>query len=214
MLAVTDSGTGMPQSVIERAFEPFFTTKEIGRGTGLGLSMVYGFAKQSGGHLKIYSEVGHGTTVKLYLPRATDPAEARAGESNDTAPVPVGSETILVVEDNEALRRTTVRMLTQLGYTVLEAEAGQAALDVLHEANGVDLILTDIVMPKGMSGYDLAEMASEIWPHIRILFMSGYSEHFLNKLNVRESRIHLITKPFRKQDLARKLRSILDGVPT
>jgi len=209
MIAVTDSGTGMPPEIVDRIFEPFFTTKEAGRGTGLGLSMVYGFAKQSGGHLKVYSEVGHGTTIKLYLPRGTGPSDIAESEKEGAA-APTGTETICVVEDNEALRRVTVRILMELGYTVLEAENGPAAVGLLDASGKMDLLLTDIVMPKGMSGYDLAEIARTKRPDLKILFMSGYSETFVRQLDLAGPPAHFISKPCRQQDLARKLRIVLD----
>ena len=212
LLAVADSGTGMSPEVLERVCEPFFTTKEVGRGTGLGLSMVYGFAKQSGGHLKIYSELGHGTTVRLYLPRATRLDETEVDIEDDMPDLAGAGEVILLVEDNDALRRTTARILKELGYRVLEAEHGVAALDFLMSDADIDLLLTDIVMPKGVSGYELGATCEQLRPQVKVLFMSGYSEAFLNSTGRPQRPISLINKPCGKQELARKLRSMLERV--
>jgi PAS domain S-box-containing protein len=212
LLAVTDSGTGMSPETLDRVCEPFFTTKEVGRGTGLGLSMVYGFAKQSGGHLKIYSELGHGTAIRLYLPRAVDLAERPSDVEDEMAEVAGAGETILLVEDNDGLRRTTARILNQLGYRVLEAEHGLAALDVLTSKTEIDLLLTDIVMPKGISGYELGATCEQLRPGVKVLFMSGYSENFLNNTNPAKPPINLINKPCRKHELARRLRIMLERV--
>ncbi len=212
MLAVSDSGTGIPPEILERVCEPFFTTKEVGRGTGLGLSMVYGFAKQSGGHLKIYSEVGHGTTMRIYLPRAAALDASAEDREFDMREIAGAGESILLVEDNDGLRRTTVRMLIDLGYRVIEKPNGLAALDILASNDRIDLLLTDIVMPKGVSGYDLAATCAQLRPDVKILFMSGYSENFLANINLPNGSVNLISKPCRKQELARKLRSILEKV--
>jgi CheY-like chemotaxis protein len=207
MLAVTDSGKGMPPEVAEKAFEPFFTTKEVGKGTGLGLSMVYGFVKQSGGHLKIYSELGHGTTVRLYLPRAGQPGEAPAREE-EKIEHPKGRETILVVEDEARLRAVATRILRDLGYTVLEAKNGPEALALLDDGQSVDLLFTDIVMPDGMNGRDLARAARERRQALKVLLTSGYSETFVR--NGGEAYPPLLSKPYRKEQLARRIREILD----
>jgi PAS domain S-box-containing protein len=209
MVAVTDSGSGIPPEILDRIFEPFFTTKEAGRGTGLGLSMAYGFAKQSGGHLKIYSEIGHGTTVKIYLPRAAGSTLVEERDKGEKV-LPPGRETVCLVEDNDALRRTTVRMLKELGYVVLEAPHGPAAIELLEKSGDVDLLLTDIVMPKGMSGYDLAELVQAKRPTLKVLFMSGYSATFINQLDIARPQAHFISKPCRKRDLAIMLRTVLD----
>ena len=211
MLAVSDSGTGMAPNVIARAFEPFFTTKSEGRGTGLGLSQVYGWVKQSGGHIKIYSELGHGTTVKLYLPRADAPRE--------TAPAPAeegdakaGHETVLVVEDNPRVRATVLRQLADLGYATLQAEDGESALDVVRSPTRFDLLLTDVVMPGGMTGYDLADQARLLRPELKILFTSGYTE--LAASSGQTGRAGpLLSKPYRKRDLGLAVRAVLDGGP-
>ncbi len=215
VLTVTDTGTGMQQEVIERAFEPFFTTKDVGQGTGLGLSMVYGFIKQSGGHVKIYSELGHGTAFKLYLPKATSVSGAADG-TRIAAPA-VGSsrqETILVVEDDPAVRAVAVTNLRTLGYQVLEAEDGAAALKVLQAHNGIDLLFTDMIMPNGMNGRELLRKAREQYPTLKALFTSGYSEQFIKARDSVDQDVPLIGKPYRRQALAEKIRVVLDEAPS
>ncbi|MEX1205294.1 MAG: PAS domain S-box protein [Dongiaceae bacterium] len=210
MLAISDSGVGMPPEVIERAFEPFFTTKGPGKGTGLGLSMVYGFVKQSGGHLKIYSEVGHGTTMRLYLPNATA-LEASAEAQPLGAGLPRGDETVLVVEDDTAVRELVVSQLAGLGYAVLQAPDGPAAEAVLEGGAAVDLLFTDIVMPGGMTGRQLADRARRRRPGLKVLFTSGYAENAVVHQGRLDPGVHLLSKPYKKLDLARKVRDALDG---
>jgi CheY-like chemotaxis protein len=210
MLAVTDSGTGMPPEIVDRAFDPFFTTKEGGRGTGLGLSMVYGFAKQSQGHAKIYSEVGHGTTIRIYLPREIAPSSIGCEECLET-PVPKGrAETILVVEDDAKLRALAVRMLTDLGYRAIEAASANAALALAGGGGPIELLFTDLMLPDGINGYALAEMVRDRRPDIRVLFTSGYSEEFVRSGRGTGPTDDLLTKPYRKQELGRKIRAVLD----
>jgi PAS domain S-box-containing protein len=204
---VTDTGTGMPKEVIERAFDPFFTTKEIGRGTGLGLSMVYGFVKQSRGHVKIYSEMGHGTSIRLYLPRSTS-AVTEAAYAAPKQEASGGSETILVVEDDAAVRRVAVTMLETLGYRVLQASDGKTALETLGSAEEIDLLFTDLIMPNGMSGVDLLENARALRPRLRALFTSGYSEQFLKGRSGGQD-VPLVGKPYRRQRLAQAIRDAL-----
>jgi PAS domain S-box-containing protein len=207
MLAVSDTGTGMEPEVLARAFDPFFTTKEEGQGTGLGLSQVFGWVKQSGGHIKIYSEVGHGTTIKLYLPRAVEEGAVAPAPAE---PVPPGGdETILVVEDNANVRKTVVRQLHDLGYRSVEADSGASALKLVAEGLSFDLLLTDVVMPGGMTGYQLADQLRRARPDTRVLFTSGYTElaRSADQLSRRDS---LLSKPYRKQDLGRAVRRALD----
>jgi CheY-like chemotaxis protein len=206
LIEVSDTGTGIAPEMLNQIFEPFFTTKGQGKGTGLGLSMVFGFAKQSAGHIAVYSELGHGATFRLYLPRATTAADApevvAASERG-------GHEAILAVEDNEGLRRVVVRQLGDLGYRVLEAEDGNAAFKIL-ESEPVDLLFTDIMMPGGMSGYDLAHRATLRWPALKVLLTSGFPE---SKHNGGDGQLInvLLTKPYRKNDLALALRKVLDA---
>jgi CheY-like chemotaxis protein len=210
MMAVTDTGTGMPEDVLAHVFEPFFTTKDVGKGTGLGLSMIYGFAKQSGGHAKIYSEVGHGTTVRLYLPRLTNQSTG----SESAAPAATrkgGGETILVVEDNTDVRRLVLRQLRDLGYAVIEAANGPQALQVLDGGAAIDLLFTDVVMPGGMTGRQLAEAAKKRRPHLKTLFTSGYTEDSILRLGKLDPGVRLLSKPYRKHELATRIREALDG---
>jgi PAS domain S-box-containing protein len=210
MMAVTDTGTGMPEDVLAHVFEPFFTTKDVGKGTGLGLSMIYGFAKQSGGHAKIYSEVGHGTTVRLYLPRLTNQSTG----SESAAPAATrkgGGETILVVEDNSDVRRLVLRQLRDLGYAVIEAANGPQALQILDGGAAIDLLFTDVVMPGGMTGRQLAEAAKTRRPDLKTLFTSGYTEDSILRLGKLDPGVRLLSKPYRKHELATRIREALDG---
>jgi PAS domain S-box-containing protein len=212
VLAVSDSGMGMSEEIIQRATEPFFTTKPVGKGTGLGLSMVYGFLKQSGGHMQIESRVGEGTTVRMYLPRAVH-AERRAvprtgGDSTDA--LPRGEERILVVEDEHAIRQVLVYLLRSLGYKVLEAEDGPDALKHLEQDSVIDLLLTDVVLPNGISGGVLAANAKALRPEIKVLFSSGYTRNVLIRDRRLEEGVHLLTKPFRLAELATTVRRVLD----
>ncbi|MFB1480444.1 PAS domain-containing protein [Corallococcus sp. RDP092CA] len=208
LLAVSDTGGGMTPEVMERAFEPFFTTKAEGRGTGLGLSMVYGFVKQSGGHVKLYSELGHGTTVKVYLPRAYQP-EAPVTEVV-AGPVEGGRETILAVEDDAEVRATVVELLTELGYRVLRAGDGQSALSILRSGVAVDLLFTDVVMPGPVRSPELARQAKALQPDIEVLFTSGYTENAIVHGGRLDPGVSLLSKPYRREDLARKVRALLD----
>jgi CheY-like chemotaxis protein len=208
MLAVSDTGAGMAPDVVERAFEPFFTTKAEGKGTGLGLSQVFGWVKQSGGHIKIYSEVGHGTTIKLYLPRALGTAGSVEGPVADQ-PHQGGHETVLLVEDNPNVRRTVKRQLADLGYATIEAEDGKAALGVVKAGVEFDLLLTDVVMPGGLNGYELAQEVQSLRPGTRILFTSGYTELAAARLDS-TGKGPLISKPYSKRDLGRAIRSALE----
>ena len=210
MVAVTDTGSGMSSEVVERAFEPFFTTKEIGKGTGLGLSMIYGFMKQSGGHVKIYSEAGLGTTMRLYLPRAAGDAPAAAAPVVQ-ADVPTGSETILAVEDDVDVRLFVVAQLESLGYRVLAAENGIRARAILSGPERIDLLFTDVVMPGGMTGKQLADEAVRQRPRLKTLYTSGYTENTIIHQGRLDPGVQLLSKPYRRGDLARKVRQVLDG---
>jgi PAS domain S-box-containing protein len=208
---VTDTGTGMTAEVRDRAFEPFFTTKEVGKGTGLGLSMVYGFVKQSGGHVKIYSEVGQGTAVKIYLPRAPLTASAPPPPPAGFERLAAGRESVLVAEDDPMVRAYVSEQLRGLGYAVHEAEDGAAALRVLGELGRVDLLLSDVVMPGGMDGRHLAERAQAIQPGLKVLYTSGYTENAIIHHGRLDPGVQLLSKPFRKAELARKVRAVLDS---
>jgi len=207
MLAVTDTGSGMPADVVQRVFEPFFSTKPEGKGTGLGLSMVYGLVKQSGGHIKIYSELGHGTTVKLYFPRAHENEDVVTDLSN--TPVRGGSETILVVEDDEDVREGTVALLRDLGYRVLKAKDGASAMGVIESGLPIDLLFTDVVMPGPVRSPDLARTAKERLPNLAVLFTSGYTENAIVHGGRLDRGLELLGKPYSREQLARKIRHVL-----
>jgi nitrogen-specific signal transduction histidine kinase len=209
LLEVSDTGTGMSVETLSHVFEPFFTTKEVGRGTGLGLSMVFGFVKQSKGHIKIYSELGHGTIVRLYLRRAAQgpvvvapPPEAR--------PTHAATEHILVVEDDDDVRRIVTKQIAELGYAVIEARNPKEALALLKDPQvKIDLLFTDLVMPGGLNGHELARAAIAERPGLRALFTSGYSDTSLRGDEKLKAGEHFLSKPYRKQDLARTLEEIL-----
>ena len=210
VVAVSDSGTGMPSDVIERAFEPFYTTKEVGRGTGLGLSQVYGFARQSGGHAEIYSELGQGTTVKMYFPRPTGGQEAA---SVDSHPVegnsPSGTETILIVDDDEGVRSYSANAARHLGYNVLQAPNGASALAILDARPDISLLFTDVGLP-GISGRELAAAATDARPGLKVVFTSGYARSAVASLGLLEPGVRFVSKPFRVEALAQMLRAALD----
>jgi signal transduction histidine kinase/CheY-like chemotaxis protein len=206
MVAVSDTGSGMVAEVASRAFEPFFTTKEVGKGTGLGLSMVYGFAKQSGGSMQIRTSPGHGTAVKLFFPRI-DASHGNDAPAADPVAAPAGGETILVVEDDDMVRAYVEKELKELGYRVIVARNGPAALAILRTPEEIHLLFTDVVMPGGMFGPELARQSLKLRPHLKILFTSGYSEQPVNSLDGIETRI--LNKPYRRTDLAFMLRSVL-----
>ncbi len=208
MVAVTDTGTGMTRDVVARAYEPFFTTKDVGKGTGLGLSMVYGFVKQSNGSMKIYSELGLGTVVKLYLPRAGT-LQAAEGPSCDRIAAPGGSETILVVEDDDMVRSYVDKELKELGYHVILVSDGPSAVEILRQPGEIDLLFTDVVMPGGMFGPKLAKEASRLRPGLKVLYTSGFSEKPVINHDQPDQDLQLLIKPYRRQELAAMLRSVL-----
>jgi CheY-like chemotaxis protein len=211
-LSVKDTGCGMPPDVRDRVFEPFFTTKETGKGTGLGLSMVYGFVRQCGGHVTVDSAIGAGTTVALYLPKATEKplVEVTAAQIE---PILGGSERILIVDDNEDILEVTSSMLTAIGYQVARASNGTEAIQILEDSGAAfDLLFSDIVMPTGMSGVELAREAKRRNRSIKILLTSGYAGGMLEQ-HQGVDEFPIIDKPFRLPALARRLRSILHGLP-
>ncbi|WP_245450372.1 hybrid sensor histidine kinase/response regulator [Neorhizobium sp. SOG26] len=207
MVAVTDTGSGIDPAILERVIEPFFSTKGEGKGSGLGLSMVYGFVKQSGGHLKIYSEVGHGTTIRIYLPRVHQVEDALEDVRN--MPVTGGTETILVVEDDDEVRETSVALLTDLGYRVLKANDAQAAYAIISSGIAIDLLFTDVVMPGPMRSPELARRAKEMLPGIAVLFTSGYTENSIVHGGRLDPGVDLLSKPYSREALARKVRQVL-----
>lgn len=209
MISVSDTGSGMTPEVLKRAFDPFFTTKDVGKGSGLGLSMVFGFIKQSKGHIKIVSKVGRGTTVKLYVPKSSAAADVRGRDAASV--IHGGSERILYVEDNELVRDHVTAQLITLGYDVVVANDGPEAISLLKNVDGFDLLFTDIIMPGGLNGRELADKAKQFHPDLAVLFTSGYNENAI----IMDGRLipgtQLLSKPFRFGDLAQKLRFILDS---
>jgi CheY-like chemotaxis protein len=208
LIAVSDTGSGMDGVTLSRVFEPFFTTKDIGQGTGLGLSQVYGFIKQSNGHVKVYSELGHGTAVKLYLPRLIgdrpeDPVKI------EEAAIPMGrGETILVVEDEPAVREHTVASLRDLGYRVLAAADGHAALRVLSRETSIEVLFTDVGLPGGMTGRQLADAARARRPDLKVVFTTGYARNAITRGDVLEPGTELLPKPFSYPALAAKIKAV------
>ena len=210
MIAVADTGVGMDRATRDRAFDPFFTTKGVGKGTGLGLSQVYGFVRQTGGHVRIYSEIGQGTTLKIYLPRhAGDDDVAEPDSRSQNTAHAIGAETVLVVEDDEALRSYTTEILAELGYRVLAAHDGQSALQAL-EKNKVDLLFTDVVMPGGMNGRQLADEAVRRSPGLKVLFTTGYTRNAIVHHGRLDAGVQMIGKPFSFSELGAKVRQLLD----
>ncbi|MFZ6875996.1 PAS domain S-box protein [Undibacterium sp. Di27W] len=207
MLAVSDNGSGMSPEVVAQAFEPFFSTKPEGKGTGLGLSMVYGFVKQSGGHVNIYSELGYGTTVKLYLPRSTEQEERLTMQKAEK--IIGGTETILVAEDDEQVRTTAIEILTGLGYTVLHAADAESALAIIEGGAKIDVLFTDVVMPGAMRSPELARKAREYLPDIAVLFTSGYTQNAIVHGGRLDKGVELLGKPYSREALARKVRAVI-----
>jgi PAS domain S-box-containing protein len=211
MTSVTDTGTGIPPEIVARIFEPFFTTKDVSKGTGLGLAMVYGFVKQSGGHITVYSEVGTGTTFRLYLPRAVD--GVHAGEAPKALPqrhVARGGESVLVVEDNDGVRQMVVRQLKELGYRVEAVAEAAAALSAIERDTGFDLVFSDVVMPGDMNGIKLAAEIERRWPRIKVLLTSGFPEAALSRTN-EENRAKILSKPYRTDQLSRAITELLQS---
>ena len=211
MIAVADTGSGMDRATVERAFDPFYTTKEVGKGTGLGLSQVYGFVRQSAGHVKIYSELGQGTTVKIYLRRRAVEGEPGLDDIRSDAGVrAIGGEKILVVEDDDALRGYSIEILTELGYEVIEASTGASALEALERAE-IDLLFTDVAMPGGINGRQLADEATRRRPGLKVLFTTGYTRNAIVHHGRLDAGVHMIGKPFSFDELGAKVRALLDS---
>ena len=208
MIAISDTGTGMPPEVIKRVFDPFFTTKPAGKGTGLGMSMAYGFIKQCGGHIYVYSEQGHGTVFRIYLPKVLTEEDIELVSGSDL--MPSGQETVLVAEDDEDVRAVAVSMLEKLGYMTLQAQNGRVALELLKkEHKNIDIVFTDIVMPGGMNGIELVKQMREYYPNVKVLYTSGYTENAIPDYQLCAGE-ELISKPYRKETLAVKIRKVLD----
>ena len=216
VLCVTDTGTGIPKDILDQVFEPFFTTKGHGEGSGLGLAMVHGYVKQSGGHVRIYSEEGQGTTVKIYLPRLAGAEEVRAvpaGKPADTSPVPGARprETILLVEDNDGVREYAKSALEDLGYRVLEAADAEDALRLIKKRPNITLLFTDVVLPGLTSGRELADAVRRKYPGLPVLYTTGYTRNAIVHQGRLDPDVHLLNKPYTQQELARKLRQLIDG---
>jgi len=209
VIVVTDTGHGIAPENMSRIFEPFFTTKELGKGSGLGLSMVFGFVKQSGGHIRVYSEPGEGTSVKMYFPRSQAKQQPdvtnRAGRK-----ITGGTETILAVEDDNAVREHVTTQLRGLGYHVLEASSGAEAMEIFKQTPEIDLLFTDVVMPGGIGGRELAESARKLRPDLKILYTSGYTENSIVHHGRLDPGVKLLNKPYRREQLAAKVREILE----
>jgi len=206
MVSVSDTGTGIPKNILERVFEPFFTTKEKGKGTGLGLSMVHGFIKQSGGHLNIYSEQGHGTTIRIYLPVVEESEDERRNEpTNVGTPLSQGAVTVLMVDDNSDVRQIGISMLEALGYRVLAADNAKQALELLGRHDDIDLLFTDVVMSGEMNGVELAAEAGKRWPHLKVAYCSGFTDRAVANTRGLGRDIVFVNKPYRAAELARKI---------
>jgi CheY-like chemotaxis protein len=209
MVAITDEGCGMPREVLDHVFEPFFTTKEVGKGSGLGLSMVYGFVKQSNGHVAIYSEPALGTTVRIYLPAVATGADRSSALVPSEQALEAGKEAVLVAEDDPFVRSYAVNCLSNLGYKVIEAVDGREALHKLSEGAQPDILFTDVVMPGGVNGWELAEQARQIRPGLKVLLTSGYALETLAERGRLPRGAVVLNKPYRKSELARRLREAL-----
>ena len=209
MIAVSDNGTGMTPSVLAKAFDPFFTTKPIGQGTGLGLSMIYGFAQQTGGHVSLFSLPGRGTSVRLYLPRlhSTEPEQVLSPVVGE-APAAIAGETVMLVEDDAAVRMLVLDLLNELGYRAHEAEDAKGALPLLESDLRVDLLVTDVGLP-GMNGRQLAEIARQHRPGLKVLFMTGYAQIAAERQGFLEEGMDMVTKPFSIDLLANKIRTMI-----
>jgi two-component system NtrC family sensor kinase len=215
LLAVSDAGAGMSRDVIDQAFEPFFTTKPKGVGSGLGLSMVYGFVKQSNGHIKIYSEIGEGTTIKMYFPRGpdqrNDPQAISKTERRKAAPVSIGNETILLVEDDDTVNKFGVEVLTELGYRVISARDGNEALAQFDKHPDIQMLFTDVILPGGLNGRQLASEVERRRHKIKVLFATGYTRNAIIHHGRLDPGVDVLLKPFTYEALAEKVRAVLDG---
>jgi len=211
VLSVSDTGTGMAPATIEKVFEPFFTTKPIGQGTGLGLSMIYGFARQAGGHVRIYSELGVGTTVKLYMPRHQDETgDVREADKPSPITAPRGAgETVMVVEDDASVRLIVLEVLEELGYEAIEAVDGQSAVPILQSQRKIDLLVSDVGLP-GLNGRQLAEIARAARPELQVLFITGYAQNAAVRGGFLDEGMDMLTKPFAVEALATKIREMLE----
>lgn len=209
LVCVTDTGTGMSPEVIEKAFDPFYTTKAVGKGTGLGLSQVYGFVRQSGGHVKIYSEVGLGTTMKIYLPRSLSAPSEDAAPEAETVHGGATTEVVMVVEDDDRVRTMAVEALCELGYSVIAMSSPRDAIEAIRGGSIPDLLFTDVVMPE-MSGRELVEQVKALRPDLKILYTTGYTRNAIVHNGTLDRGTELLSKPYTIEELAGKVRAILD----
>jgi CheY-like chemotaxis protein len=210
-VCVTDTGTGMPPDVIARAFDPFFTTKPIGQGTGLGLSMIYGFTRQSGGQTRIYSEVGQGTMVCLYLPRHLGEVFEQGIQAEESAPsLEAAGQTVLVVDDEPLIRLLVVEVLEELGFTAIEAGDGPSGLKILQSEARLDLLITDVGLPGGMNGRQMADAARETRPDLKVLFITGYAENAVVGHGHLDHGMHVMTKPFALEQLTERIKALIE----
>jgi CheY-like chemotaxis protein len=210
MVCVTDTGIGMAPDAIERAFDPFFTTKPMGQGTGLGLSMTYGFAKQSGGQVRIYSEVGKGTTMRIFLPQHAGEEDAESLPAQATeAPRAQAGETVLIVDDDEAVRMLVTEVLQELGYGAIEAPDGTSGLNVLQSNARIDLLITDVGLPGGMNGRQIADAARVHRPGLKVLFITGYAENAVVRNGYLEAGMQIMIKPFTMEALATRIQDVI-----
>jgi CheY-like chemotaxis protein len=212
MMSVADNGSGMPPEVLARAFEPFFTTKEPGRGTGLGLATIYGFARRARGHTEIDSAVGRGTIVRIYLPRATATPSAVSVVAGPALPAAMPGGTVLVVEDNDEVRALAVRRLGLLGYQALTAENGARAIELLEQGAKIDIVFSDVVMPGGVSGFDLARWLADHRPHVPVLLTSGFAPHSIQQDARARPSARVLAKPYTQAELAEAMREALLAV--
>ena len=209
-LCVTDTGTGMTPEIASRAFDPFFTTKPLGEGTGLGLSMIYGFARQSGGQVRIYSEVGKGTTMCIYLPRHDDDPDANDAANFTKAIQATGDgEVVLVIDDEPTIRMLVAEVLSDAGYSAIEASDGPAGLRILQSTAKINLLITDVGLPGGMNGRQVADAARAVRPHLQVLFITGYAENAALGNGQLEKGMHVMVKPFEMERLAQKIREMI-----
>jgi CheY-like chemotaxis protein len=210
MIAISDTGGGIPEAIRPKVFEPFFTTKDVGQGTGLGLSMVYGLVRQSGGHINLYSEMGHGTAFKIYLPRTSAQVQ-KIAETSDLLQIEGGTETILVVEDDAHVRAVVLGQLRNLGYKTLSAANGAEALSIADRGDNFDLLFTDVIMPGKMNGRQLADEMAKRRSPLKVLFTSGYPKNAIVHHGRLDAGVFLLTKPYSKQEFARTLRTAMES---
>jgi CheY-like chemotaxis protein len=213
VMTVADSGIGMDDAMRKKIFEPFFTTKEVGKGSGLGLAMVYGIVKQHNGHISVYSEPGKGTSFRIYLPLAATGARPQLAVQEESGPAPCGAETILIGEDDSTVRTMTVSVLRECGYTVIEAEDGEEVINkFIEQRDRIDLLILDVIMPK-KSGREVYDVVKDIKPGVKVLFTSGYTADFMHTREILDEGLYFVQKPISTDTLLRAIRSVVNGLP-